>query len=117
MDSFKAIEPDGTHIWLVYKPIRESLRLFRRHFIYGRLPLPLLKGYLQILLMGLDYLHSECQIIHTGEFGSLLNTMEYKAYLTIHDLRLDNVLVGFEDPSVIEDFVQGQAEILWLKKR
>ncbi|KAH7333479.1 kinase domain-containing protein [Rhexocercosporidium sp. MPI-PUGE-AT-0058] len=42
-------------------------------------------------IMSLDYLHSECQIIHT-------------------DLKFDNILVGFEDPSVIEDFVQGQVE-------
>lgn len=61
-------------------------------------------------LMGLDYLHSECQIIHIGEFGSILNGIEYDAYLIIQDLKLDNILVGFEDPSVIEDFVQGQAE-------
>lgn len=58
--------PDGTHICLVYEPMRESLRLFRRHFTDSRFPLPLLKGYLQILLMGLDYLHSECQIIQVS---------------------------------------------------
>ncbi|KAH6719717.1 kinase domain-containing protein [Leptodontidium sp. MPI-SDFR-AT-0119] len=91
IDSFEVIGPDGTHICLVYESRRESLRLFRRHFTDSRLPLPLLKGYLQMPLMGLDYLHSECQIIHI-------------------DLKLDNILVGFEDPSVIEDFVQGQAK-------
>lgn len=33
-----------------------------------------------------------------------------KAHSTIPDLKLDNILVGFEDPSVIEDFVRAQAE-------
>ena len=35
--------------------------------------------------------------------------METKAH-SIIDLKLDNILVGFEQPSVIEDFVQKQAE-------
>lgn len=28
----------------------------------------------------------------------------------MQDIKLDNILMGFEDPSVIQDFVQGQAE-------
>lgn len=27
----------------------------------------MLKAYIKILLMGLDFLHSECKMIHTGE--------------------------------------------------
>jgi serine/threonine protein kinase len=69
-----------------------------------------------MLLMGLAYLHSECQIIHTGEFDYIQTAIEYKAYLVIQDLKLDNILVGFEDPSVIEDFVQGQAENPMVRK-
>ncbi|KAI9730434.1 MAG: hypothetical protein M1834_005944 [Cirrosporium novae-zelandiae] len=41
--------------------------------------------------MGLDYLHSECHVVHT-------------------DLKLDNILMEFEDRSVIEDFVQNQVK-------
>lgn len=91
IDSFEAITPYGTHICLVYEPMREPLWLFRRRFKDGKFPLALLKGHLKILLMGLDYLHSECHIVHT-------------------DLKLDNILVEFEDPSVIQDFVRQQVE-------
>ena len=63
--------------------MRESLRLFRRHFADSKLPLPLLKGYLQMLLMALDYLHSECQVIHTGQFNFASGVWNTKTYILI----------------------------------
>jgi serine/threonine-protein kinase SRPK3 len=53
----------STHLCLVFEPMREPLWVFRR-LLAGedrvtRLSLPLIKTYLQILLEGLDYLHSE----------------------------------------------------------
>ncbi|XMA15014.1 hypothetical protein WAI453_007805 [Rhynchosporium graminicola] len=91
LDSFEAPGQDGPHLCLVYEPMREPLWLFQRRWEDGKLPPALLKVYLRFLLRGLDYLHSECHIIHT-------------------DLKLDNILLGFEHPSVIEDFVRKQAE-------
>lgn len=49
--------------------MREPLWLFRRRFGADKVTrpfLPVFKAYLRILLEGLDYLHSECHIIHTG---------------------------------------------------
>jgi serine/threonine protein kinase len=66
-DSFQVSGPPGTHVCLVYEPMRETLSLFQARFKEGRLPLTLLKACIRILLMGLDYLHSECQIVHTGK--------------------------------------------------
>lgn len=68
ISSFDVEGPDGTHVVLVYEPMRESLQGFRRRFSGNRIPLPLIKAYLKIILMALDYLHSECKVIHTGEF-------------------------------------------------
>ncbi|PMD34189.1 CMGC protein kinase [Hyaloscypha variabilis F] len=91
LDNFEAQGQNGPHLCLVYEPMREPLWLFQRRWENGKLPPALLKVYLRFLLRGLDYLHSECHIIHT-------------------DLKLDNILLGFEHPSVLEDFVQKQAE-------
>lgn len=64
---------------------------------------------MKILLWGLDYLHSECHIIHTGATNS---ASIYTNTDVAIDLKLDNILMGFEvdHPSVLEDFVGKLAE-------
>ncbi|KAF4465040.1 kinase-like domain [Fusarium albosuccineum] len=96
IESFGLDSPTGsTHLALVFEPMREPLWLFRRRIMgqdkATRPMMPLVKGYLQILLEGLDFLHSEGHIIHT-------------------DLKLDNIMVTFEDQSVIDEFIQGQKQ-------
>ena len=73
LDSFEATGPDGTHSCLIYEPMREPLWLFRERWENGKFPSAILKVYLRFLLQGLDYLHSDCHIIHTGEFEATLN--------------------------------------------
>lgn len=74
LDSFEAPGQDGPHLCLVYEPMREPLWLFQRRWENGKLPPAVLKVYLRFLLRGLDYLHSECHIIHTGEVEATLDT-------------------------------------------
>lgn len=73
LDNFEAPGPDGPHLCLVYEPMREPLWLFQQRWENGKLPPALLKVYLKFLLRGLDYLHSECHIIHTGGFEVTLD--------------------------------------------
>jgi len=55
---------------LGFEPMREPLWIFRRRITHkDRVTLealPLIKVYLQILLEGLDYMHSQAHVIHTG---------------------------------------------------
>ncbi|KAI9713116.1 MAG: hypothetical protein M1820_001101 [Bogoriella megaspora] len=86
-DDFEAETHYGKHKCLVYLPMRESLCTYRQRFEDNKLPVPILKAYSKILLLGLSYLHSTCGVVHT-------------------DLKLENILVTFEDPSVLLEFVE-----------
>ena len=71
LDSLEVKGPEGNHLCLVYEPMREPLWIFQRRFPSVKLPLSIAKAYIYILLEGLDYLHTECRVVHTGKCLSL----------------------------------------------
>ncbi|KKK26544.1 hypothetical protein ARAM_002951 [Aspergillus rambellii] len=91
LDSFEVKGPEGSHSCLVYPPMREPLSMYQRRFDSRKMPLPIVKTYIRALLTGLDYLHKECRVVHT-------------------DLKLENIMVSFEDPAVLADFMDFQLE-------
>lgn len=74
IDNFQIDGSHGTHICLVYRPMRETLYDLRSRFKNQRFPPQILKLYVVHLLQGLNYLHSECHLIHTGESQISLRT-------------------------------------------
>lgn len=66
-ESFQVRVLLGEHICLVFEPLREPLWLLGKHLGSVGVPPNVLKAFLKVLLQGLDFLHSECHIIHTGE--------------------------------------------------
>lgn len=68
LDSFEVKGPEGSYSCLVYPPMREPFSMYQRRFDDGKMPLALIKTYIRALLTGLDYLHKECRIVHTGKF-------------------------------------------------
>ncbi|GKZ26310.1 hypothetical protein AbraIFM66951_002258 [Aspergillus brasiliensis] len=90
-DSFEINSTHGRHLCLAYEAMREPLWLFQRRFKNASIPLPLVKGYVRFLLIGLDYLHTACNVVHT-------------------DLKLDNIMMTFEDPMVMSDFMDAHLE-------
>lgn len=66
LDSFTLESRYGTHECLVLEAMREPLGLWQRNFDGGVLPPDVLKPILQMTLTGLDYLHSECRVVHGG---------------------------------------------------
>ncbi|KAF4213392.1 hypothetical protein CNMCM5878_000026 [Aspergillus fumigatiaffinis] len=89
LDDFEVTGPEGKHMCLVYEPMREPLWILQRRFVDRKLPLPIAKAYIYFLLVGLDYLHSECKVVHT-------------------DLKLDNILMSFENENILADFIKRQ---------
>ncbi|KAB8278281.1 CMGC protein kinase [Aspergillus minisclerotigenes] len=81
-ESFEVTGPEGKHVCLAYEPMRAPIWLFQTRFKTGMIPLPIVKTYILFLLAGLDYLHTGCRIVHT-------------------DLKLENIMVTFEDPAVL----------------
>jgi hypothetical protein len=67
LDSFKLEGTANKHTCLVLEPFREPFWLVKTRFRGDTIPADILKVVLQEILHGLDYLHSDCKIIHTGE--------------------------------------------------
>ncbi|KAG6185880.1 hypothetical protein E4U10_005927 [Claviceps purpurea] len=65
LDTFDLQGENGTHSCLVFEPMGETLHKFRQDLPGGKFPLPLFKAYMYLLLQALDYLHTECRLIHT----------------------------------------------------
>ncbi|KAB5566427.1 kinase-like domain-containing protein [Coniochaeta sp. 2T2.1] len=65
VDSFSISEASGKHLCLVFDPLGEPLWHYCRRFFGNVIRLDILKVILQMMLHGLNYLHAECQIIHT----------------------------------------------------
>ncbi|KAK9440303.1 serine threonine protein kinase, CMGC group [Metarhizium brunneum] len=85
LDSFDVCGPDGSHRCLVHPPLWESTLTFLRRNPVERLPAPVLAFILRRLFLALDFLHRECQIIHT-------------------DIKADNIMFGIGDGSVFTAF-------------
>ncbi|PKX96865.1 uncharacterized protein P174DRAFT_457614 [Aspergillus novofumigatus IBT 16806] len=78
--------------------MREPLSTYQLCFDDRKMPLPLIKAYIHVLLTGLNYLHKECRIVHTGKL--------------IIDLKLENIMVSYKDPTMLADFMDSQLEKL-----
>ncbi|KAJ6136096.1 hypothetical protein N7512_001256 [Penicillium capsulatum] len=85
LDSFDINGPEDTHRCLVHPPLWESLLDFLFSNPAQRLPTPILAVTLHRLFLALDYLHTECKIIHT-------------------DIKADNIMFGIADDTVFRDF-------------
>jgi hypothetical protein len=73
-ESFAIQGPFGEHLCLVFEPLREPLWLLGKHLGSNGVPPAVLKSFLRILLQGLDFLHSECHVIHTRMIPGLSST-------------------------------------------
>ena len=67
LDHFRHKGPNGTHVCMVFEVLGENLLgLIKRHQNKG-VPMHLVKQIAKQILLGLDYMHRCCGVIHTGE--------------------------------------------------
>lgn len=92
LDSFEHKGPHGTHVCMVFEVLGENLLGLIKRWNHRGIPMPLVKQITKQVLLGLDYLHRECGIIHT-------------------DLKPENVLIEIGDvEQIVKTFVNAEEE-------
>ena len=65
LDSFQHVGSDESHICIVFEPLGENLlALIQRNSVKG-VPRSFVKAIAKQMLLGLQYLHEECDLVHT----------------------------------------------------
>lgn len=90
LDSFEHKGPNGTHVCMVFEVLGENLLGLIKRWNHRGIPMPIVKQITKQVLLGLDYLHRECGIIHT-------------------DLKPENVLIEIGDVEhIVKTFVKDE---------
>jgi serine/threonine-protein kinase SRPK3 len=115
LDTFYIDGPGDKHRCLVHPPLFESILTFSRRNPVERLPSEVIAFVLLRLFLALDYLHTECQIVHTGSWldlqtppSPLLPT--FITYTFLIDIKADNIMLGIDDDSVFSDFEEEELQ-------
>lgn len=88
LDSFRHRGPNGSHVCMVFEVLGENLLGLIKRYQYRGVPEHIVRQISKQVLLGLDYLHRKCGIIHT-------------------DLKPENVLICIED---VESVVRAELE-------
>ena len=92
LDSFNHRGPHGMHVCMVFEVLGENLLGLIKRWNHRGIPMPLVKQITKQVLLGLDYLHRECGIVHT-------------------DLKPENVLIEIGDvEQIVKTYVKDDDE-------
>lgn len=99
LDQFEHNGPNGQHVCLVFEVLGHHLTFQTSKFEDGRLPVKTVRSITRQLLLGLDFLHRDCGIIHTGTYMTMdLKNAKYAEKDNSIDLKPTNILLELENP-------------------
>lgn len=58
--------PNGKHVCFVFDVLGHHMQFQANNYEGGRIPVKAVKTMTRQILLGLDFLHRECGVIHTG---------------------------------------------------
>ena len=105
LDVFTLPRQDGDHKCLVQKPMWDSFRDLLNRNPAHRFPTEMLRPALCYILFAIDYLHSECKLVHTGGFSFFQRLCYTNA---IKDIKADNILIDIADQDILDSFVNAE---------
>ncbi|KAJ3438896.1 hypothetical protein M0812_14911 [Anaeramoeba flamelloides] len=89
LDSFVHLGSNGKHVCMVFEFLDgTTLLTLIKKYEYKGIPIPLLKNICRQVLIGLDFLHAKCKIIHT-------------------DMKPENVMI-YQESDVLSDSIKGK---------
>lgn len=89
LNSFIHNGPNGKHFIMVFEILGVNFLELIKRYDYRGVPIPLVRKLARQCLIGLDYMHRQCKIIHT-------------------DFKPENVVIGLRDDEVAEIKKTGQ---------
>ena len=92
-DHFYQEGPAGRHLCLVMEPLLEDLRMFSMRWLHCLIPLPMVRHLARQIVLGLQYLHDECNIIHTGNPRAEWSIYVASLMHTFIDIKPANILL------------------------
>jgi serine/threonine-protein kinase SRPK3 len=101
---FHSDGPHGKHTCLAHEPLGISFDEMKELTTNGVFEAKLIRQTFRPILTGLEFLHKEANIIHTGrEKGTMLDICKVYAY-TSPDIQPKNMLMGVHDRSAFEKY-------------
>jgi len=96
LDHFEHNGQHGRHVCMVFEVLGENLLSVIKKYNYKGVPIRIVKNFTRQMLVGLDYLHRFCKIIHT-------------------DLKPENILIAESnhspDPDLVSSILSGEKNI------
>ena len=108
LDIFTIPRSGGDHPCLVQKPMWESFRDLLYRNPSHRFTEDLLKAGLMQIFLALDYLHTECKLVHTGKAYPYSIDLPKRVTIILLDIKSDNILQEIQDKSILETFTQAE---------